>query len=304
MKQRRMSVAAVAISAAVVAALGGCSDNDDATPPANTLPAGVTNVVGPNVYDGTTDDLLDGGPGQDWHRCRGARLRGRDQSHDRRVTQTRDLRELSRRDRPHLRRWVRPLLRPEHRPRRRRHAGRGQDRRAARYLAYVDDGTGRKNVTVMVQIPSNFDRNSPCIVTGPSSGSRGVYGAIGTAGDWGLKRRCAVAYTDAGKGIGYHDLMSDKVNLIDGRLVTRSSVAPNLVALRRRPWRSASRRTTRSSRTASPTSTSSRSRTRRKTGAGTSWTACASPSGRSTRPTAMWILRVSGCRHSMRPTPW
>src|SRR5690606_24287033 len=55
-----------------------------------------------------------------------------------------------------------------------------------------------------------------------SSGSRGVYGAIGTAGEWGLKRGCAVAYTDAGKGTGYHDLATDQVNLIDGRLVTRA----------------------------------------------------------------------------------
>ena len=50
------------------------------------------------------------------------------------------------------------------------------------YLAYSDDGTGRKNVTLMVQIPDSFDPEDPCIVTGPSSGSRGVYGAIGTSG--------------------------------------------------------------------------------------------------------------------------
>jgi hydroxybutyrate-dimer hydrolase len=89
-------------------------------------------------------------------------------------------------------------------------------------IAYADDGSGKKNVTLMVQIPASFDKNNACIVAGPSSGSRGVYGAIGTAGDWGLKHGCAVAYTDAGKGIGYHDLASDKVNLIDGRLVSRA----------------------------------------------------------------------------------
>lgn len=90
-------------------------------------------------------------------------------------------------------------------------------------LAYADDGTGKQNVVLMVQIPSTFDPTKPCIVTGPSSGSRGVYGAIGTSGDWGLKRGCAVAYTDAGKGIGYHDLATDKVNLMDGRLVARAT---------------------------------------------------------------------------------
>jgi hydroxybutyrate-dimer hydrolase len=91
------------------------------------------------------------------------------------------------------------------------------------YVAYADDGTGKKNVTVLVQIPSTFDKTKPCIVAAPSSGSRGVYGAIGSAGEWGLKHGCAVAYTDAGKGTGYHDLAADKVNLIDGRLVARAT---------------------------------------------------------------------------------
>jgi hydroxybutyrate-dimer hydrolase len=84
------------------------------------------------------------------------------------------------------------------------------------YLAYADDGSGRKNVTLMVQIPDNFDRDFPCILVAPSPGSRGVYGAI-AVGEWGLKNRCAVAYTDKGTGIGIHDLTSDTVNYIDGR---------------------------------------------------------------------------------------
>jgi hydroxybutyrate-dimer hydrolase len=85
------------------------------------------------------------------------------------------------------------------------------------WLAYEDDGTGRVNVTMMVQVPSSFDPNNPCIVTATSSGSRGVYGAIATAGEWGLKRGCAVAYTDKGSGMGVHDLQNNTANLIDGR---------------------------------------------------------------------------------------
>jgi len=86
------------------------------------------------------------------------------------------------------------------------------------YLAYADDGTGKKNVTLMVQVPSSFGNpsNPPCIVTATSSGSRGVYGAIGSAGEWGLKRGCAVAYADKGTGIGVHDLATNTVNLQDG----------------------------------------------------------------------------------------
>lgn len=84
------------------------------------------------------------------------------------------------------------------------------------YLTFLDDGSGRQNVTLMVQVPDSFNPKEPCIVTATSSGSRGVYGAIGTAGEWGLKRGCAVAYTDKGTGTGLHDLASDTVNLITG----------------------------------------------------------------------------------------
>ena len=90
------------------------------------------------------------------------------------------------------------------------------------YIATLDDGTGRKNVTIAVQIPTRFDVNAPCIVAGPSSGSRGVYGAIGTAGEWGLKRGCAVVLTDAGKGVGLYDPTDDTVNRIDGTRATRT----------------------------------------------------------------------------------
>ena len=84
------------------------------------------------------------------------------------------------------------------------------------FLAFLDGGGGRDNVALMVQVPANFDPKNPCIVTATSSGSRGVYGAVGTAGEWGLKRGCAVAYTDKGTGTGLHDLASDTVNLITG----------------------------------------------------------------------------------------
>lgn len=52
-------------------------------------------------------------------------------------------------------------------------------------------GTPRENVTLMVQGPDSFAPADACIVTGPSSGSRGVCGAIATSGEWGLKRGCA-----------------------------------------------------------------------------------------------------------------
>ncbi|WP_348983163.1 D-(-)-3-hydroxybutyrate oligomer hydrolase [Herbaspirillum sp. ST 5-3] len=84
------------------------------------------------------------------------------------------------------------------------------------YIAYADDGSGLQNVVLMVQVPNTFDASKPCVVTATSSGSRGIYGAIGTSGEWGLKHGCAVAYTDKGTGNGYHDLMANKVTLITG----------------------------------------------------------------------------------------
>lgn len=101
-------------------------------------------------------------------------------------------------------------------------AGSGEGRIAGlEAIAYSDDGTGARNVTLMVQVPATFNPAAPCIVTATSSGSRGVYGAIST-GEWGLKRGCAVAYTDKGTGSAPHDLAGDTVALIDG---TRAAAA-------------------------------------------------------------------------------
>ncbi len=91
------------------------------------------------------------------------------------------------------------------------------------YIAYADDGSGLKNVTLMVQIPSTFDTTKPCIVTGTSSGSRGIYGAIGSAGEWGLKHGCAVAYTDKGTGTGLYTFDTDQVNAFSGQRVARAT---------------------------------------------------------------------------------
>jgi hydroxybutyrate-dimer hydrolase len=92
------------------------------------------------------------------------------------------------------------------------------------YLAYANRGPDGQNVTLMVQVPAHFNPARPCIVTGSSSGSRGIYGAIGTAGEWGLQKGCAVAYTDKGTGNGMHDLTNDTVGLIDGTRGDAASV--------------------------------------------------------------------------------
>lgn len=76
------------------------------------------------------------------------------------------------------------------------------------YFAYVGEGINR--ATLLVQIPDTFNTDAPCIVAGPASGSRGIYGAVGTASAWGLEKGCAIALTDMNKGTGAVDLTQAK----------------------------------------------------------------------------------------------
>ncbi|WP_426146865.1 D-(-)-3-hydroxybutyrate oligomer hydrolase [Polaromonas sp. DSR2-3-2] len=97
------------------------------------------------------------------------------------------------------------------------------------HIAYSDDGTGKQNITMLVQVPSTFNPTNPCIVTGTSSGSRGVYGAIGSSGEWGLKNGCAVAYTDKGTGTGIHDLQNNTVNVQNGVRTDAATAGKNSI---------------------------------------------------------------------------
>src|SRR5260370_33761075 len=80
---------------------------------------------------------------------------------------------------------------------------------------------------MMVQVPDSYDLAHGCIVAAPSSGSRGVYGAIATAGEWGLKHGCAVAYTDKGTGTGAHNLQTNTVDLIRGERADAAAAGDN-----------------------------------------------------------------------------
>ena len=83
------------------------------------------------------------------------------------------------------------------------------------YLAAVKKPGGAGITTVMLQIPAQFDPAKPCLVAVASSGSRGVYGALPTAGEWGLRKGCAVVHTDKGTGTGFYDLDSGTAYRID-----------------------------------------------------------------------------------------
>ncbi|MEO5735947.1 MAG: 3-hydroxybutyrate oligomer hydrolase family protein [Variovorax sp.] len=84
-------------------------------------------------------------------------------------------------------------------------------------LAYADDGSGAQNVAMMLQIPAGFDAKAPCLLAVPTTGSARLYADLLRVGGWGLRRGCAVVYTDKGQANGFHELTSDTVNRIDGR---------------------------------------------------------------------------------------
>ncbi len=85
------------------------------------------------------------------------------------------------------------------------------------YLAAVKKPGKVGITTVLLQIPAHFNPARPCMVAAASSGSRGIYGALPTAGEWGLRKGCAVAYTDKGTGTGFADLDTGTVYRIDLR---------------------------------------------------------------------------------------
>ncbi len=123
--------------------------------------------------------------------------------------------------------------------------GGGDDNQGHGYQKISFQDGPAANITLMVQIPDSYDLKHGCIITGPSSGSRGVYGAIATSGDWGLKHGCAVAYTDRGSGTGAYDMQNDLADDVQGVLKPAATLGlgsqftPNISAAQRAAFNSA-----------------------------------------------------------------
>jgi hydroxybutyrate-dimer hydrolase len=92
----------------------------------------------------------------------------------------------------------------------------GQKVPGVEYLAAVKTPDGRGITTVLLQVPASFDAKNPCLIAVASSGSRGIYGGLPTAGEWGLRHGCAVVHTDKGTGMGAWDLDRGRGIRIDG----------------------------------------------------------------------------------------
>ena len=225
----RSTAIGIALAASLVAACGSSDDDSGPTPTqpvgtANVLPAFVGTVT-TTTYDGTTDDLLTGGLGWD----------GLQSATPPALSASPTAAELRKRAIYNNYRALVDMTTnggygvlfgpnvpldgsaPTTTPGAGKIAG-------TEYLAYsIDAATGKPAATLMVQIPSTFNQNLPCIVTATSSGSRGVYGAVSAAGEWGLKRGCAVAYSDKGSGNGAHELDSNTITLINGLTANATS---------------------------------------------------------------------------------
>ena len=221
----KATVLGVIVSASVLASCGG---HDDGTPPAldiNAKPAYVGTVI-TTSYDGAGDDLLTAGLGKTGLQSAVAPTFASPAN-----PTAAELRKLAIYN--NYRAIVDPapaggygtLYGPNVDASGAVTSGEGKIA-GTEYLAYSDDGSGRENVTLMVQVPNTFDPANPCIESATSSGSRGVYGGI-SVGEWGLKRGCAVAYSDKGTGASVHDLSTDTVTLIDGTRTTQAAAGAN-----------------------------------------------------------------------------
>jgi hydroxybutyrate-dimer hydrolase len=100
------------------------------------------------------------------------------------------------------------------------------------YLVALRSPDGRGTVTMLLQIPSTFSARRPCLVVVASSGSRGIFGALPTAGEWGLRRGCAVAHTDKGTGVGLYDVDRDLAIAFDGRPVSAADPSSSFTPAR------------------------------------------------------------------------
>lgn len=95
------------------------------------------------------------------------------------------------------------------------------------YLAFADDraSDGSRNVAMLLQVPQDLARERNCILAVPVNGSSALFRDIVDFGFWGLRRGCAVVYTDKGAGNGVHDLESDTVHRIDGTRATAAGAS-------------------------------------------------------------------------------
>jgi hydroxybutyrate-dimer hydrolase len=105
-------------------------------------------------------------------------------------------------------------------------ARRGERIAGIEYLVALRGPGGRGSTTALLQIPQGFEPRRPCLVVVASSGSRGIYGALPTAGEWGLRRGCAVVHTDKGTGVGIYDVDRRLAITFDGRVVRAADAAP------------------------------------------------------------------------------
>lgn len=166
--------ALAALTAVTLAACHGGDDDNGSSTPTNTLPSFISGSVNTQTYDGQSDDLLTAGLGKTGL----ASASSPSIANPAAPTAVELLRLANYSNYRALRRHVGerrlwPVLGPNIDLNGNDTLGEGKIA-GKEYIAYADDGSGTQNVSLLVQIPTSFNPDQPCIVTATSSGSRGV----------------------------------------------------------------------------------------------------------------------------------
>jgi len=197
--------------AAATAVLSGCAGLPGATPSTTAKPGWLT-VVSERRLDGVSDDLLTAGLGLGSFIGQGAAPGYADPLQPTAA----ELRRMALFSRLDVAGGNTRLFGPNLDPVTRQPVA---DARIAgeEILAYAaDPGVGHLSAAMLLQIPAAFNTARPCILAVPATGSARLYTDLLRVGGWGLRRGCAVVYTDKGQANGVHDLASHTVNLATG----------------------------------------------------------------------------------------
>ncbi len=100
-------------------------------------------------------------------------------------------------------------------------------------IAYAQDRDGN-NAGLLLQVPATFDPAAACLVVIATPGSQNYWNDMLRAGYWGLRRGCALAWTDKGTGASIQDLDSGTTVAQDGT-TTRPRDGVRLDVTRDRP---------------------------------------------------------------------
>lgn len=98
------------------------------------------------------------------------------------------------------------------------------------HVGVIAAGDGLPASGFLLQIPASFDPQRPCLLVTAASGSRGIYGALPTVGQWGLRQGCAVVTDDKALGMRVVDPTAGVQVSADGAIQPLAAKPPRPAA--------------------------------------------------------------------------